>query len=372
MSRVAELSRLIGLVYQGTLEATPWESVLRYLNRHLHASGSALVLRPASKEQPALMIEAQEQTVRVSTAEHILFYLYSLDPFAHLPPDRFVTPEDLIGEDQWRSGEYFKQYLAPIGIHYMLGADFHADNDSECRLRLWRPRGAGPFSATDRALCELLLPHFKTAVNLHSYLYRVESERTLYAGTLDRMRLGVVLLDESGRVLSTNVVAEQLLARETGLLIHEHKLRAVGKEPDQRLQRLIRRALCGAVEANPVTEAMAINRRSGNQLSVVVKPTPSIPRLEGRRRPTAVIFLRDPRYKSLPSGESLQVLFNLTPAETALAILLAEGLSLDQCSKRLEISKNTVKSRLRSIFAKTATSRQAALVRVLLETPGPL
>jgi DNA-binding CsgD family transcriptional regulator len=47
---------------------------------------------------------------------------------------------------------------------------------------------------------------------------------------------------------------------------------------------------------------------------------------------------------------------------------LAEGLTLDEAGAQLGISKNTVKSRLRSIFAKTGATRQSSLIRMLLDT----
>jgi len=62
------------------------------------------------------------------------------------------------------------------------------------------------------------------------------------------------------------------------------------------------------------------------------------------------------------------MLFNFTPAEANFAKLLAEGLTLDEAGEQLGITKNTVKSRLRSIFSKTGVTRQSSLIRILLDT----
>ena len=59
----------------------------------------------------------------------------------------------------------------------------------------------------------------------------------------------------------------------------------------------------------------------------------------------------------------------LTPAETRLARCLASGATLRNAAEQLGVSINTVRSQLRQIFAKTGTSRQAALMRLLLSPP---
>src|SRR5690606_15731499 len=63
-----------------------------------------------------------------------------------------------------------------------------------------------------------------------------------------------------------------------------------------------------------------------------------------------------------------QDLFTFTPAETALALELANGLSLEEAALKLGITRNTGRAHLRSIFAKTGIKRQAELVKVLLNS----
>ena len=61
-------------------------------------------------------------------------------------------------------------------------------------------------------------------------------------------------------------------------------------------------------------------------------------------------------------------LFNLTPAETALALELANGLSLEEAAEELNIRRNTARAHLRSIFSKTGVRRQTELVRIMLNS----
>ena len=51
-------------------------------------------------------------------------------------------------------------------------------------------------------------------------------------------------------------------------------------------------------------------------------------------------------------------------------MLLADGHSLTAITEMIGVSRNTVKSQLSSIYGKTGTSRQAQLVRLLLQLPA--
>ncbi|MFK0573079.1 helix-turn-helix transcriptional regulator [Endozoicomonas sp.] len=48
------------------------------------------------------------------------------------------------------------------------------------------------------------------------------------------------------------------------------------------------------------------------------------------------------------------------------------GLTLDEASETLFISRNTARVHLRSIFSKTGVTRQTMLVRLILKSVAPL
>lgn len=361
-----QLAQLIGLIYEGLLEPVPWTSMLRWLNTAFNASWSVLVLRPASRERPSLIIQAKYQQVEVSSADYTLFDIYSADPFADLPKDHITTPEEFLGKEQWFNSDFYNNYLQAHDCRYQIGADFRSDDHSECRFRMCKAEEAGAFTEIEKELCTLLLPHFKRAVYLHSRMYTVEVEKKLFKSAFDRMHIGTIVLNEVGTPLTTNNVADEILARKSDLWINNNAIHARQSEAEKQLQSAIKHALAATEE--PAITAFSIARVSGGDWKVLVKNIPRAPLVEGNHRPTVAIFVHDSDFKSAPPVEILRMLFNLTPAEAAFAKLLAEGLTLDEAGAQLGISKNTVKSRLRSIFAKTGATRQSSLIRMLLDT----
>jgi DNA-binding CsgD family transcriptional regulator len=371
---VEEFSRLAALVYRGTMEPLPWAGIIEALHRLLQASWVTLILRPASDQHQAMMINmGREGGPHVAASPHIDPGVFALDPFMNLPGDRIVTADEVIGENNWLNSEYYKQFCAPAGVRYVMGADIHTDEGSECRLRVCRPAESPPFDEGEKALCRMLLPHFENAVQLYTRLDVAESERQLLAGTVDRMLLGTVILDEAGTVIKTNSVAHHILRENDGLRIAKGLLEAVYSAENRELYRLVKLTLQGAeADGGSMAQAMSITRPSGRaKLGLALRKIRQGEWLESRHRPTVAVFIRDPESRTQASREMIQRVFGLTPAESSLALLLADGLSLDEATAQLGVRKNTARAQLRAIFSKTGVTRQTALVRLLLASVTP-
>jgi DNA-binding CsgD family transcriptional regulator len=72
-----------------------------------------------------------------------------------------------------------------------------------------------------------------------------------------------------------------------------------------------------------------------------------------------------------PAEAALRACFGLTTAEARLAQSLACGETLQNAAELLSISRDTVRSHLKSVFAKTQTHRQSELASVLARLRRP-
>ena len=373
---VAEFSELMARIYQGPLEATPWASALELIRRKLRANYVTLILRAAASDHRApLSVHASEFGPIVPDEASYNDYYYSLDPFVGLPADRVVTADEVFGDTGWMSSEFYKQFLKPSDVRYILGADLRTQSGVECRLRICRSHAEKQFAGQDKAICALLLPHLKRAVELHSRLDTVEVERTMYANAINRMQVGTITLDKDGSIIQTNSVANEILAQNNGICLARGTIEATDAQENRVLQRLIRHAVAGhhgtaaaIVEAMPVTRSHDKPRLGLLVRSILLSDWAE----DNKRRPAVALFLRDPDRKPQGAQETIRKLFDLTPAEASLALLLTNGLTLDEAAEESGISKNTARTHLRSIFSKTGVTRQATLVRILLGSVVPM
>lgn len=109
---------------------------------------------------------------------------------------------------------------------------------------------------------------------------------------------------------------------------------------------------------------MAIPRSGKTSLVVEALPTAGII-ADTFRSTSAVLIVSDPDRRCAPSSNKLRAAFHLTPAEAKIAALLAAGVDPGSISDELQISRETVRTHIKAIFAKTETHRQAELVAVL-------
>ena len=384
----SDYDALVGLIYQGVLEEQPWQSALPALREALDAQVVSLVLRPPSADDQGVILNcvrpererdrdqpgaplADPNDWEVSAYREQFF---SLDPFVNLPLDKVIALEDILPDKELVSSNYYLHYLQPIGLFRILGVDTAEPGGMLARLRFSRKRSESRFLSHERQLLAYITPHLRRAIQIYAKLNRMTSERDVYAGAVSQLSVATMILDEQGRLLTTNTVGRALLDQADGLSLRGQHLHIDGRDINKELQQ----ALATIIKAQQSGEtslvrALRIPRPAGrSDLGLVIRPVPTSQWSEGQSSPCAAIFISDPDLQESASRQILGELFDLTPAEANLATLLARGLSLAEVSTAQSISQHTARAQLKSIFAKTGVSRQAELVRLVLKSVASL
>ena len=321
---VKEFSSLTDVLYEGIQEDIPWKTFLNSLKSQMHAQSATLTLRSQPKSVSSVTISSDN------------------------------------GDDR--------------NTLHTTSTEFRTRDGASCSLRISRGPGSEGFSPSDKEILELLAPHLKSAVRIYKNLDRVRSERNLYAEAVNQLAIGTILLDEESRIIKMNPVARELINDNSSLKVSGKVLQAGNTRDNRKLREMIRRALGNNQCDKPFpVEALRVQRLSGiSDLGIIVRPVPVNRWLEGSRYPSAVIFISDPERKSAAPQEIIKTLFELTPAEAQLTMLLANGLTLDEAAETLKVSRNTARAHLRSIFSKTGVTRQTMLVRLILKSVATL
>jgi len=381
-----ELDHLVGLIYQGALETQPWQSALPVLRQALDAQVASLVLRPPTTGDKGVILnslrpESSSNSHNSELADPDDWELksyreefFALDPFLNLPPDQVVALEDILSDAELVASDYYLHYLKPIDLFRILGVDTLEPGGMLARLRLSRRRSEPCFSERDREILDYITPHLQRAIQVYATLNRTSSERDLYAGAVDQLSVATIILDEQGRLLNTNAIAKAMLEESDGISLKGPHLQISGRDANSRLQEALKTVISAQKKRETsVVRALSVSRSAGrSDLGLVVRPVPTSQWSEGQSSPCAAVFISDPDLHNSASQHVLGELLGLTPAEANLAILLARGLSLAECSESQNISQHTARAQLKSIFAKTGVSRQAELVRLILKSVASL
>lgn len=360
------LSHILGSIYDAALEEKGWVFCLEQLRRVLRADYASLIVRTETIDDIGLIVSAGNDQPNIDPGNPYI----AMSPFSGIQPDQLVTRGEVVSDKEWRASTYYRDYCAPQGVFHVMAADISTRNGGVYGLRITRPESMADFSVADKEFGRLLLPHIKRALNLHLSIHEDRKVSTLYSHAMAQLMVGVVVLDQEGLVIECNSAAKIVLDAKDGLAVVGKQLEASYADDNRRLQALVREALVTSHTGKAsLNEAMSVSRPSGRLgWGLIVQRIASDQWTEGKQRPSVAVFVRDTEGRVDPPVRLAQQLFHLTPAETALAIQLANGLSLEEAAEMLNIKRNTARAHLRSIFSKTGVRRQTELVRIFLNS----
>jgi DNA-binding CsgD family transcriptional regulator len=175
----------------------------------------------------------------------------------------------------------------------------------------------------------------------------------------------VALLGRDGHVMHMTAQFERLLAN--GVDVRDGRLESWQAEADNALTAAVERAVKHDRVLRDPLGSVVLPRKEGLR-PLVAQVIPVVGRAQDIfQLVSAIVVLTDLEEASAagPLEPLLQRAFGLTPAEARLAAAMSSGKTLPEISRAAGVSHETMRSRLKSVFEKTGTSRQTQLVHVL-------
>jgi DNA-binding CsgD family transcriptional regulator len=367
------LSTLLGSLYEAAADPTLWGPFLRQLAYHSKADSAALVMHdnPCGVHTVARNWEVDPEGTRLYQEHYGAVDVWA-NRAASLSMQKWIgTSEQLCPFRELSRSEYYNDFLKSLGIDHAAFVLLQRTRHGDAILGIYRSRRQGEFDESALDVLRLLLPHVQRAFNLHLKISDLKARTGGLTAALDMMPTGVVLVGAKGEIVLMNRTASAILARRDGLVATPAGLRAQCVSESNHLERLIRQGVAAFAGAGFSPAGLLISRSQQPPLQVLVTPAKNLA-LDITHAACAVVFITDQAQKERPLQDVLGTFFGLTPAEARVAGMLGGGSSPREIAQRLDVSSNTIKSQLASIYGKTGTSRQAQLVRLLLRLPtGP-
>ncbi|MHB1957839.1 MAG: helix-turn-helix transcriptional regulator [Acidobacteriaceae bacterium] len=251
----------------------------------------------------------------------------------------------------------------------------------------------GEFVAFIKDAMPVLAPHIQRAMFLRDTVSGLYREKNDLLFSLETFGVAIVGVDKTGCVVWLTEAAETLFALRDGIMILNNQLFVSVPAEQARLEELIQGAsgaslVGGANQAIRRTGivapreirshartaafggAMLVGRRAPKRaLQIFVSPFHSSETLRCGHS-AALVFMSDPDARLHSRQKLLQALYALGPVECRVCDLLVSGCEVLCIAEMLDISIDTVRFHLKSIFRKTGTNRQSELVRFILGLPA--
>jgi len=372
MTSDERLLSLIECLYAAPGSEAGWQAFLARLNDALGSSGTSII----SHDLAAGGTGVAASTVDDEGARRAYEQRWGrLDPWAPNPiagaltTGAVVPGERLVARHQYGRSAFYNEFGRFIDVDHCAVIVAEREPHVLSGLSSTESRCRGALDRRDLELLDALAPHVQRALQLHRRIVSAEASALALTDAVDRLPHGVIWLDSQAWVCGTNRVADALLAERDGLVLDGRELRATNARSTNTLRALVRQwARTARGEALDAGGRLLIERSSG-RLPLHLVAAPRFGPAAGRALQASVMVLvTDPGRMPLPTADDLRMLFGLTPAEAALAVALAQGRTLAHASERLGVRVETARTRLKDIFAKTNTHRQAELVRLLIHS----
>lgn len=272
----------------------------------------------------------------------------------------FVPSDDIYTPDEWEREPYRNEWGRKWGWDRAAATAVQVPSGDAVVIHAQRRDGEPAFGARDIAILDSFRPHLARA----SFLAARWRLQRLRAATeaLALIGLPAAVLDRDARVLAANSLIEK--AKDHVRWLTRDRLALADRQANQ----MLRQALAGLFDpARPTVNSFAARSETSTAVIHVVPTT-------GRSREIfdgglAVVVLTPVTAPDAPDLALIRGLFDLSASEARVARSLTRGHTVAQIAVDAGVTRETVRSQVKAVLAKTGTSRQAEITALLAGLP---
>lgn len=390
------VARLLGLLYEASASTGTWSGFLSEIAQHTASESSYFLLVDGHGRCNFNLNHGFDPAWTRAYIAHFQHHDIVFNRFValkRLHGEWTGTRFSVIPKQDYLDSYFYNEFTRPQRKLPMCAVALGGlEGDLEGGLGLMRAQQDEPYDKETVALVGMLAPHLRQALNTHRALAQARARNAELQHSVEALDMAVVSLDCAGRVVRMSAAAQAILDRRDGVALESGFLRAHLPGEHARLLEMIAGAVAtgaGRVEDIAVQRTTRTAPQAGNDplwtpsaggameisrgelrspLRVVVTPFHSRELLL-MDQPAALVFISDPDAHIGSRATVLCVLYRLTPAECRLTGMLADGLDLAEAATKLNVTVETARFHLKSVFRKTGVNRQSELVRVVLSLP---
>jgi DNA-binding CsgD family transcriptional regulator len=371
----AEISSLIGDIYDTTLDPTLWPCVLEGSASFVRGTASALFLKDSVRKTHNNIYTWGYNPNYIQT--YIEKY-GQLDPFAtaqfFFEIEDPVSLADIIPHREFRESSFYKEWVQPQHWIDAIAATLEKSATTYAAFSVIRHENDGIVDDDVRRRMKLIVPHVRRAVLIGKIIDLHKVEAAALADALDGLATAMFIVDANGHIAHANAAAHAMMNEASVIRALGGKLAAVDAQANRGLHDIFMKAEAGDVAVGAKGIAIPLAARAGERYVAHVLPLTS----GARRRAgvaysaVAAVFAHKAALELPHPLEIITTTFKLTPAELRVLMMIVQFGGVHDIAPVLGVSEATVKTHLQRIFAKTDTNRQADLVKLVAGYMGPL
>ena len=364
---VSSLQKTVAAIFDAVLDDRATTTALEAVAKFVGVSGVGYVIQ--NKFTQRVSSAAWWGSFRGRPADYVSYY-GKIDPSRAIwdeaaARERLLRVSETLPQSRLRHDEWYNDWLLNGGVCDILGTTLCESPSRKLSIGFYRAIGdVGAFPSAGEQL-QALMPSLRNAARLHLELIDI-GYRSAIGSSIDQLTAAVIFTDRDGQILETNQAGEQILRAGDGLTMRNGQISARRSFETAKLARLIANA---AVVGGRVPSAgWVLIARDDGRSSYVVRVAPASRGPTTNDLPMAMLVISASHENCVSQGE-LAELYGLSPAESRIAIALAQGKRLTALAAELELQITTLRTQLSSILRKCEVERQSDLVRLVWSIP---
>ncbi len=373
MSRQELFEGVLASLHETVLDDTLWPATSRLIDEAFESKGNFLVTGDGTAPDDIDIFFARFCFRGQRREDWEQSYLTDLHPvderiprIRQLPDSQVAHVDSLYTEEEKKTSLVYNEVLPFTNCRDCLNMRLDGPRGSRIVWVVADPVDGDGWSSARVETVRRFLPHLRQFVQVRQTLIDAQALGSSATTLLENSRCGVIHLDRRGQVLEANDRARDLLRKGDRLTDQGGLLQAASAEDDAALQRLLAHALprfggqgeSGLMTVGPV----AVSTR----LVLHIHPVDG-GRIDARAsRVAALVLVIDPASRERIDPELVSAMLGLTPAESRIAVLLAQGYSIADIATATGRGEGTIRWHTKQMFRKHNISRQTELVRMVL------
>ena len=376
MSQSDAFDRVLSSLNGAALDDDLWPSTAKLIDVTCGLTGNELVVgKNDANDARIYFARFCYQGQRRPDLENEYFTLYHpLDErvprVRALPDSEVVHVTKLYTNKELRTSPTYNEALRRCGGQNALNVRMDGPDGSNIAWELVDSVHLHGWGSAQVEMIRRLLPHIRQFVRVRHAVLKAGALGAAADRFLGNTRVGVVCVDGQGRILETNNRALAILRRGEGLFDQVGFICAQLPADNARLKNLLSDAL-PTFGKPALSGSMTVRRRPGMpRLVLHVNPVPPDDGNNGGGPVAALILIAEPGNLPDIDPDLVAAALDLTPTESRVAVMLAEGRAVRDIAAEAGCQVNTIQFHVKQMHHKLGILRRTQLVRMVLSLAG--
>lgn len=349
---------LIAAIYAALLGEQDWQGFLDRINNVTPGALSTLFFHDFRANAGAVAYVSGTQGRERALNDYEGYYS-NLNPWmrrvAATPVGRGIIGEEIISREEFNRSEYYADYIRPNGLETGVGLTLFKDQNCYFLLSTLSDDTNTDRNLDRASMLTRIAPHLQR-------VFRYYRSGEFHTAAVDFGKgidmatgLAFMLVNEDFRVVKASAAAEPALSSgKIAGLDPLGRIRFVDPEIQSALRSLL-------VRQQGIRETKVFSDPASGVRFIRIGGSPAVEFFAG---PMVAVLMEEGPSGGASGLARIAASYRLSPAETRVFVGIVNGLSLSDIADQSNVTRETVRSQLKSIFGKTGASSQMDLVRL--------